>query len=295
MPTTVAPTSDEIIEFFDSRARYAEALGTVSTTDEREVLNLGLQRFLVDTHTALGSWISFEVRTDNVQPTQDVSGIGIDLRDPLLELKLRDGGYLAGRERIVRTVAQGGAKPSIPHPLTAVLDDIDAAGKAYNSGLRSALFAPDPKMLEHEIHLERQRISSVMSVLESAGVASAKAHRRSLLIGFWENTDAGWHSDFGNWSACVLEVEDGQGAVVVRRLPQSPIDDSTWSEITAPDVFADHAGATVTSWQRGDASSVIAPLLGYRDRDARMMDLETPLGKMMRNTHDVIGENKLDS
>lgn len=293
LTATAAPTPDEIIKFLDLRARYAEALGIVSTTDEKEVLNLGLQRFLVDTHTAPGSWTTFEIRTDNVQPTRDVSELAVDLRDPLLELKLRDGGYLASGEIIARTVTQFRAKLSIPHPLTAVLDDIDAAGKAYNSGLRSALFAPDPKMLEREIHFERQRLSSAMSALESAGVASAKAHRRSLLIGFWEDTDAGWHSDFGHWGACALEVDDDQGAVVVRRLPQSPIDVSTWLTITAPDVFADHAGATVISGQSGDASAVIAPLLGYHDHDAQMMDLETPLGKMMGNTYDIIGESKL--
>jgi hypothetical protein len=293
LASTSAPTPDKIIEFLDLRARYAEALGTVSTTDEMEVLNLGLQRFLVDMRRAPDSWSSFEVRTDNVQPTQDVSELAPDLRDPLLELQLRAGGYLTGRERITRTVTQFGAKSSIPHPLTAVLDDIDATGKAYNSGLRSALFAPNPEMLEREIQFERQRLSSAMSALESAGVEGATARQRSLLIGFWEDTDAGWHSDFGHWSACVLEVDDDQGAVVVRRLLRSPIDVSTWPTITVPDVFAGHAGATVSSWKDGDAGSVIAPLLGYHNHDARMMDLETPLGQIIRSTHDIVGESEL--
>lgn len=293
MAKTSAPTPDNIIEFLDSRACYAEALGTVSTPHETEVLNLGPRRFLVDMREAPGLWTSFEVRTDEVQPTRDVSELALDLRDPLLELHLRAGGYLAGGERILGTVTRFGTMASLPHPLTAVLDDIDKAGKEYNSGLRSVLFTPDPEMLEREIRRERQRLCGVMSALESAGVAGVKAHRRSLLVGFWEDTDAGWVSDFGNWSACVLVVDDDQGAVVVRRLPRSPIDVSAWPTITVPDMFADHAGATVISWQDGDASSVIAPLLGYHDHDARMMDLDTPLGKMMRDTYDIIGESKL--
>ena len=288
-----APTPDEIIEFLDLRTRYAEALGTVSTIDETEVLNLGLRRFLVDMRTAPGSWTSFEVRTNNAQPTRDVSELAVDLRDPLLELQLRAGGYLDGGERIVRTVTRFGSMPSIPHPLTSILDDIEKAGKEYNAGLRSVLFTPDPEMLEREIRRERQRHWGVMSALEAAGVAGAKARQRSLLVGFWEDADAGRVSDFGNWTACVLVVDDDQRAVVVRRLLRSPIDVSAWPTITVPDVFADHAGATVISWRDGDASSVIAPLLGYHDYDARMMDLDTPLGKMMRDTYDIIGERKL--
>ena len=242
---TSAPTPDEIIEFLDLRARYAEAFGTVSTFDETEVLNLGLQRFLVDMRGAPGSWASFEVRTDSGQPTRDVSELALDLRDPLLELQLRADGYLIGREHIVSTVTRFGKESSIPHPLTAVLDDIDVAGKNYNSGLRSVLFAPDPEMLEREIRRERRRLSSAISALESAGVGSATAHQRSLLVGFWEDTDAGWSSDFGNWNACALEVDDDQEALVVRRLPRSPLDVPAWPTMTVPDVFADHAGATV--------------------------------------------------
>jgi len=58
-----------------------------------------------------------------------------------------------------------------------------------------------------------------------------------------------------------------------------------------PEVFADYAGLEVVRWQDGDASYVIAPLLGYSDHDTRMMDLDTPLGQMIRNTYDVIGES----
>jgi hypothetical protein len=129
-----------------------------------------------------------------------------------------------------------------------------------------------------------------MTALKSAGVESVPAHQPSLLIGFWEDADGGWHSDFGNWSACVLEVDDDQGAVNVRRLHRSPMDVVEWPTVTVPDVFAGHAGVKVNSWQEGVADSVIAPLLGYADRDARMMDLDTPLGKMIRNTHDIVGE-----
>lgn len=293
LANTSAPTPDELMEFLDLRARYAKALGTVSTTDEMEVLNLGRQRFLVDMRRDPGTWSSFEVRTDNVKPTQDVSELAPDLRDPLLELKLRADGYLTGKERVVKTVTRFGKQPSIPHPLTAVLDDMDAAGKTYNSGLRSVLFRPDPEMLEREIHRERQRLSSVITALASAGVEGVTAHQRSLLVGFWEDPDEGWHSDFGNWSACALEVDDDQGAVAVRRLPRSPMNVTEWPTITVPDVFAGHAGAIAKSWQEGVAGSVIAPLLGYPDHDARMMDLDTPLGKMIRSTHDIVGEGDL--
>lgn len=285
-------TPDEIIEFLNLRTRYAESLGLVSTRDEKEVLNLGLRRFLIDMRTNPGSWTTFEIQTDNVQPTRDISELAVDLWDPLFEIRLRDAGYLTGGETVAKRVVHLGTKSSIPHPLTAVLDDIDAAGKAYNSGLRQVLFTPDTKLLEREIHLERQRLSNVMGAL-SAGVASANTHRRSLLIGFWEDTDVGWHSDFGNWSACALEVDDDQNAVVVRKLRQSPIDASTRSTMTAPDVFEGHAGATVFSMESGQASSVIGPFLGYQDDDVQMMDLEMPLGTMIRNRFDVIGESEL--
>jgi len=293
LANTSAPTPDEIMEFLDLRVRYATALGTASTTEELEVLNLGRQRFLVDMRRDLGTWSSFEVRTDSVKPTQDVSGIAPNLRDPLLELQLRAAGYLTGKERIVRTVTQFGKQASIPHPLTAVLDDIDEAGKRYNSGLRSVLFRPDPETLEREIHRERQRHSSVIAALKSVGVDGVSAHQPSLLVGFWEDPEGGWHSDFGNWSACALEVDDDQGAVKVRRLQRSPINVTGWPTVTVPDEFAGHAGVIAKSWHEGIAGSVIAPLLGFPDHDARMMDLDTPLGKMIRNTHDILGESDL--
>lgn len=285
------PRPEEIIAFLNMRARYAEALGSVSTSEEKEVLNLGLRRYLVDMHGAPDYWTSFEVRTDNVLATRDVSELTLDLRDPLLELKLRAEGFLTGKERIVRTVTRFGSKSSIPHPLSAVLEDIEAVGKGYNSGLRSVLFAPNPETLERQIHGEQERLSAAMDALESVGVEGAARDRRSVLIGFWEDSDAGWMSDFGNWGTCVLEPDDDAGAVVVRRLAASPIDVSTWPEITVPDVFASHAGAKVVRWNRGDASYVIAPLLGYGDHDARMMDLDTPLGQMIRKTYDVVGES----
>lgn len=284
-----SPTRDEIIESLDMRAHYAAALGTVSTADETEVLDLGLRRFLVDTRTAPRSWTSFEVQTDRVQPTRDISELSLDLRNPLLELQLRAGGYLIGEERIVRTVTQFGREATIPHPLAAVLDDVDKAGKEYNAGLRSVLFPPQPEVLEQEISVERQRLHDAMSALDVAGVIETKLSRNSLLVGFWEESDSAWVSDFGNWSACVLQVDDDQGAVAVRRLARSPIDSSSWPNISVPDVFSDRAGATVASWQHGDASSVIGRLLGYLDRDARMMDLDTPLGRMILNTYDTVG------
>lgn len=252
----------------------------------------GLRRYLVDLQRQTGSWTSFEVRTDRVQPTRDVSDLGLDLRSPLLELQLRASGYLTGNERIVRTVTHFGNKPSIPHPLTALLDDMDRLGKKHNSGLRSVLLTPNSEILEQEILREQQRLSSVIGALTSAGLEGATASRNSLLVGFWEDTDTEWVSDFGNWSASVLQVDNGQGVVVVRRIERSPIDGAAWPDITVPDAYADHAGATVSSWQSGDAGAVIAPLLGYGDRDARMMDLDTPLGQMIRRTYDIVGEGE---
>lgn len=287
---TEAPQPEEIIAFLDLRAKYAEALGTVSTSEEREVLDLGLRRYLVDMRRTPDSWTSFEVRTGTVAATQDVTELALDPRDPLLELKLRDEGFLTGAERIVRTITRFGRKQSIPHPLAAVVDDIDEAGKKYNSGLRSVLFGPDPELLEQEILEERERLRRAIGALESVGVQGSTLHRRSLLVGFWEDTDAGWGSDFGNWSTCVLEPDDDAGAVVARRLSRSPLDTSTWPEVTVPDEFADHVGLKVSRWHDGDASYVIAPLLGYGDHDARMMDLNTPLGQMIRKTYDVVGE-----
>lgn len=287
---TETPQPEEIVAFLDLRAKYAEALGTVSTSDEREVLDLGLRRYLVDMRRTPDSWTSFEVRTGAVAPTQDVSELALDPRDPLLELKLRDEGFLTGAERIVRTTTRFGQKQSIPHPLAAVVDDIDEAGKQYNSGLRSVLFGPDPEVLEQEILEEHERLKRVIGAVESVGVQGSTLQRRSLLVGFWEDTDAGWGSDFGKWGACVLEPDDDAGAVVVRRLSRSPLDTSTWPEVTVPEAFGDHVGLKVSRWHDGDASYVIAPLLGYVDHDARMMDLDTPLGQMIRNTYDIVGE-----
>ncbi|MHA7284203.1 hypothetical protein [Arthrobacter sp. TMS2-4] len=286
---TSSPAPEEIITFLDLRAQYATALGTISTVDEVEVLNLGRRRFLVETRTAPDSWTSFEVRTDNVRPTQDIAPFASDPRNPFFELQLRADGFLAGGEHIVKATTHYGSKSSIPHPLTAVMDDIDTAGKKYNSGLRSVLFAPDPEMLEREIRGERQRLMNAVSALESVGVEEATDHQRSLLVGFWEDTDAGW-SDFGNWNACALEVDDGQGVVVVRRLPRRPTELSAWPIIAVPNEFGDHVGAIVSSWSHGEADSIIAPLLGYSDYDARMMDLDTPIGQMIRSTHDILGE-----
>ena len=127
--------------------------------------------------------------------------------------------------------------------------------------------------------------------MESVGVEEKKPHHRSLLVGFWEDADPWRGGDFGSWGTCVLEPDDDAGAVVVRRLSRSPLDVSTWPEINVPEVFADYAGLEVVRWQDGDASYVIAPLLGYSDHDTRMMDLDTPLGQMIRNTYDVIGES----
>ncbi|KQR88706.1 hypothetical protein ASF96_02715 [Microbacterium sp. Leaf179] len=288
---TEAPQPEEIVAFLDLRARYAEALGTVSTGQEREVLDLGLRRYLVDMKRMPDSWTYFEVRTRDVRPTQDVTELALDLRDPLLELKLRAEGFLTGGERIVKTTTRFGAKQSIPHPLAAVLDDIDQAGKKYNAGLRSVLFAPDLEVLEREIYRERERLREAISALESVGVEEKKPHHRSLLVGFWEDADPWRAGDFGSWGTCVLEPDDDAGAVVVRRLSRSPLDVSTWPEMNVPEVFADYAGLEVVQWQDGDASYVIAPLLGYSDNDARMMDLDTPLGQMIRNTYDVVGES----
>lgn len=288
-----AATPNEIIEFLNLRAHYSESLGLVSTQSEKEVLNLGQRRFLIDMHTRPNSWTSFEIRTDSVQPTRDVSELALDIRDPLFEVKLRDAGYLVGGETVAKRVLHLGTKSTIPHPLMAVLDEIDAAGKAYNSGLRQVLFTPNPKLLEREVRFERQRLSSTMDALASADEASTNTYRHSLLIGFWEDPDVGWHSDFGSWSACVLEIDDDQNVVVVRKLQHSPINFSTLSMMTVPDVFATHAGAKVLSFQSGDAGSVIGPLLGYQDEDVQMMDLDLPLGKMIRNKFDVIGESEL--
>lgn len=292
LKNTSAPTPESIIAFLDLRAHYAKALGKVSTADEVEILNLGQRRFLAETGTAPNSWTSFEVRTDDVRPTQDIGVCVQDLRDPLLELRLRANGFLSGGEHIVRTTAQYGSALSMPHPLAAVLDDIDAAGKEHNSGLRSVLFMPDAEMLEREIRSERQRLFSVVDALQSIRIEGATDYQRSLLVGFWEDADVGW-SDFGSWGACALEVDDGQGAVVVRRLQRRPIEGPAWPTMAVPNVFADHAGATVSSWTNGIADAVIAPLLGYSDRDARMMDLDTPIGQMMRSTYDVAGESDL--
>lgn len=292
LANTSAPTPEDIVTFLDLRAHYANALGTVSTIEEVDVLNLGQRRFLVETGAAPNSWTSFEVQTDNVLPARDMEGFAPDVHNPLLELQLRAGGFLTGRERVVRTVTEFGSDLSIPHPLTAVLDDIDAAGKEYNSGLRSVLFRPDPDVLEREIRGERQRLYEVVKALESVSAEGARDNQSSLLVGFWEDTDAGWVSDFGNWSACALQVDDGQGAVVVRRLPRAPIELSGWPSIAVPDVFADHVGATVTSWSSGVADSVIGPLLGYPGHDARMMDLDTPLGQMIRSSYEIIGETE---
>lgn len=286
----LAPTPDEIMNFLDLRVHYAEALGAVCTSDEIEALGLGQRRFLVEAGTAPASWASFEVRTATVRPTQDIAQLVADLSDPLLELKLRAGGYLTSAERIVRTVAQGGLKSSIPHPLRAVLNDIDAAGQEYNSGLRSVLFRPDPEMLEREILDERQRVSSVIDALQSAGFEGTTAHQGSLLVGFWKVRGEEWESDFGSWSACVLKVDDGQGSLMVRRLQQSPFESSTWPSIVVPEVFPEYAGSPVTSWKTGNASSIIAPFLGYHRNDVRMIDIDIPLGQMIRSRYDVLGE-----
>lgn len=288
---TSAPTLNELIEHFDMRARYSDALGAVSAPDETEVLNLGPRRFLVDMRGTHGSWASIEVRTDEVQPTRNISELALDLRDPLLELHLRSAGYLTGRERIVRTVTQMGSKPSIPHPLTAVLDDIDAAGRKYNSGLRSLVFTPDASVLERGMAHERELFRSAANALESLSIGGTEGLRRSLLIGFWEDNEAGWVSDFGAWSAFALLVEDDKSAVIVRKLSRSPFDDKTWKSINVPDAFEDHVGATVISVEEGDLSSIIAPLLGYQAEDARMVDLSSPLGQMIQTSHDVLGES----
>ncbi|NIJ03448.1 hypothetical protein FHR86_003807 [Paenarthrobacter ilicis] len=287
---TPSPTPKDIVNFLDLRAQYTKALGTISTSDEVEVLNLGEQRFLVDASKAPDSWTTFEVRTNSAQPTQEISGVVPDPHSPLLELQLRAGGLLAGGEHIIRTVARQGSQLTIPHPLAAVLDDIDTAGKKYNSGLRSVLFKPDAAMLEREIRAERQRLRSVIDALASAGIEGARDPQRSLLVGFWEDTESGWMSDFGNWTACALEVDDGQGAVVVRRLTRSPLQGYAWGTFAVPSVFPDHAGATATSLSRGIATSIIAPLLGYHDQDGHMTDLDTPLGQMLRGMYDIVGE-----
>lgn len=287
----VSPTPDEYVEYLDLRAKYSEALGMVSTPDEIEVLNLGHRRFLVDIRATPGSWTSFEVRTDRAQPTRDISELRVDPRDPLLELQLRAEGYLVGGERIARVVTRFGQIASIPHPLTTVLKDIEDAGKAYNSGLRGVLIAPDSELLEREIRSERQRLSSVVTSLESVNVDRVSAHRNSLLVGFWDEEDGGLMSDFGNWYACALEVDDGQGDVAVRRLQGSPFESSSWPRVKVPKEFVDHAGAVVTNWRDGVADSIVGRLLGYGAHDARMTDLDSPLGKILRNTHEIIGES----
>ncbi len=285
------PDANEITSFLDLRAQYAQALGSVSTPDEVDVLDLGQRRFLVDARTAPGSWTSFEVRTNAPRPTLEVSDVAPNPHDPLLELRLRSRGYLSSGERLVRTTAHFGPRTSIPHPLKALLNDIEEAGNKFNSGLRSLLFAPDPELLEREIRAERERVFAVTSALQSAGAVAEGLQRGSLLVAFWEDSESGWVSDFGNWAACALVVDDNQGATLVRRVAKSPLDRSTWPKLTAPRVFEDYVGASVSSWTHGDGSSILSELLGYEDRDARMTDLDSPLGKLLRIHHDILGED----
>ncbi len=289
--STLQPHKGEVMESLDQRTKLAQALASVSTTDEIEILGLGRRRFLTAARGAPQSWTTFEVRTEMPQATLDISELEPRRHDPLLELRLREHGILDGRERMATTVHRYGKNLSMPHPLAALLDDIDQAGEKYNSGLRSVLFAPDADTLHREIVAERKRVAEVIGALESAGVVNATVPGRSLLLAFWEDSDTGWVSDFGSWTAWALEVDDGQDTVVVLRLPHPPDRISRWPA-KVPDVFVDQVGAKVVSSQDGDASSIIAPLLGYADRDARMMDLEGPLGRIVRSTYDIVGDSE---
>lgn len=293
---TANPTYEEVLRFFDLRARYTNALGTVSSRDEIEVLDLGGRRYLLSVHDSSStwgrSWTGFEVLTDEPQPPQVVSDIVSTPRDPLAELRLRAAGKLAAGEQIARTVFQAGTEISLPHPLVAVLEDIEKAGKAYNDGFRSLLLPPDAALLERKIQTERHRVFDVIDALSSAEAVGAGVPRRSLLLAFWEDTESGWPSDFGNWSACAFEIDDGQGAVLVRRLDQSPVRDKWRPDVLVPEVFEGYLGAEPVSSERGDASWIISRLLGYADHDARMMDLETELGRIVRSsgTYAILGE-----
>ncbi|WP_454172194.1 hypothetical protein [Microbacterium maritypicum] len=294
---TKNPTDEEIIRFFDQRAQYANALGAVSSGDEIEVFDLACRRYLLAFHTPSGAWTrsltGFEVRTDNAQTTQIVTEVASTRRDPLSELQLRAAGYLSGGERITRALYQGGIELQLPHPLVAVLDEVERLGKQYNTGFRSLLFPPDAPMLEREIRAERQRVFEVRDALAAAGARDTAGPRPSILVAFWEDTESGWASDFGNWSACAFTVNDGLGAVLVRRVAKSAIGDNWWPDIPIPEVFEEYAGVKADSLSQGDASWLIAQLLGYADHDARMMDLDTDLGRAVRNsgTYSIIGES----
>lgn len=288
-------TDDEIIQFFDQRARYANALGAVSSDEEAEVLDLTRRRYLLAFHESSGGWkrsfTAFAVRTDDTRATQTVSEVATVPRNPLSELQLRAAGHLSGGERIMRTLFQGGAELRIPHPLLAVLDDLERLGKQYNAGSRSLLFPPDAPMLEREIRAERQRVFEIRDALVAAGASDTADPRPSTLVAFWEDTESGWGSDFGDWLACEFTVDDGRGAVIVRRVAESPAQKEHWPDIRIPEVFEDYAGAAASALSEGDASAIIARLLGYGDHDARMMDLETDLGRAVRDsgTYTIIG------
>lgn len=296
MEATKNPTDEEVVRFFDQQAQYANALGAVSSSDEIEVLDLARRRYLLAFHAQSQarnrSFTGFAVRTDTPRTTQIVSEVVSTPRDPLSELQLRAAGYLSGEERITRTQFHGGTEVRLPHPLAAVLDDIERLGKQYNKGFRSLLIPPDAPMLEHEIQSERQRVFAVSDALAASSSLDPTAPRPSILVAFWENTSSGWASDFGNWSARVFTVNDGQGAVLVRRVNESRVAKSQGLDTPIPDVFGSYAGLKANWLNEGDASSLIAPLLGYADHDARMMDLETDLGKIVRKNgaYGVVGE-----
>jgi len=290
------PTDEEILRYFDQRAQYVNALGAVSSSDEIEALDLARRRYLLALYESSGGWkrsfTGFAVRTSDAGATQLVSEGVTTPHDPLSELQLRAAGHLSGGERILGTLFRGAIELQIPHPLLAVLDDLERLGKEYNAGSRSLLFPPDASMLEREIRAERQRVFEVRDALVAAGAPDAADPRPSTLVAFWEDTESGWGSDFGDWQACAFTVDDGRGAVMVRRVAESPMRKEDWPNLPIPEVFEDYVGAAVSSVDEGDASAIIARLLGYGDHDARIMDLDTDLGRAVRHsgTYMIIGE-----
>lgn len=279
----------DIARQLELHCAHAEVFAEASSLEEVEALGLQPSRYLLEGSSAPGSWTSIKVRSTRRVPTPLVGQDLLRPRDPLLEPRLRAEGLLKRDEQVLQTVYHYRSRNEIKHPLAELLDAIDQRGKKYNSGFRSVLIPPAADLLQAEIANEQERTWELAAAMVNAGLVDERPRRRTLLINYHLDTDSQFYSDFGNWIATVLEVDDDNPTVIVQQT-QGGLTSAAWPDMIVPPEFGPYAGAKASRWQSGDAGHIIAGLLGYGTEDAHMTDLNNGIGPLLRQTYDVLGE-----
>lgn len=260
----------EIIEWRTHVSSILEIVRAELGDRDASALGLGCGfRYLVDASRWPAGFAEYEVTGSAVGGASIIDDAeGILPLDPLLELKLRSRGLLSPAERLTRTSVRSGSALGSSSPFVVVAEMLQERGRRFNRRLPPVLISLDESELARQIAGERRAAEGLEAAIRSAGFPSGKAAGCSIVVLLCEMTDA---AAWFRWSATSYEVLDGRGETEVRILREY---DSrrTWED--APGYLRSLGLAcpdnSLSRIHDGEASAVLAPLLGYDDEDVLM-------------------------